>query len=124
LFRADTPSIVRPAQVFNEGPGGTKSYSLYSAINQRLSRDITTLREKILASTIEDAVRNDLMNRFHDLTAMQDSLPITPTVGFKAVLQIHTLEDWPWKVPKDRSGADKIRIKVLRKLTALQKPAP
>jgi len=34
------------------------------------------------------------MNRFHDLTAMQDSLPITPTVGFKAVLQIHTLEDW------------------------------
>jgi len=87
------PAVVRPTQVFKDGPGGTESYTFYRAINQRLSLDIATLRAKFSTASIDEGTRNDLMSRFDTLDARRASLPIPPTEGFKAVLPINPLHE-------------------------------
>jgi len=45
--RADFQKASRPKQVFAEGKGGVRSYQLYGAMGERVSRDMAALKEKI-----------------------------------------------------------------------------
>jgi hypothetical protein len=79
----------RPEQVFNEGAGGVLSYRLYHAVNERLSRDMATLRQKIAAASIDVTARDTLMKQVDAVDAKRQDMPVPPTEGFRAVLPIN-----------------------------------
>jgi hypothetical protein len=88
---AAEPPAAPPEQVFREGPGGVQSYKLYRAINERLSRDLAALRQKINVAPIPESERGNMMQAADALDEKRNALPIPPTAGFKAVLPVNSL---------------------------------
>jgi len=81
----------RPRQVFSEGSGGQRSYQLYRAVNQRLSRDVAALRRKIERASLAAAERQRLSEKLAALDARRVDVPVRSTADFRAVFPLSEL---------------------------------
>ena len=81
----------RGQQVFSEGRCGELSYKLYTAINERLSREIEELGTKIAKSAVRGKERDKLLQQLRGLDTRRTQMPVPSTVGFKAILPVNGL---------------------------------
>jgi len=108
-----TPNVKRPTQVFNEGKGGWKSHRLYRATQERLSRDLDTLKEKIARSSVPKQTKAKLLRRVSKLESERDQQPIPPTENFRAVFPISEFQRRLFKIQAafwQATGAPALRV--------------
>ena len=108
-------------EYLNAGP--TRSPLYLSADGVTASKSMEAMREgaqdyellKMLKQRLEAARAKSVSSA--DLRAAAKVL----NEGVPEVLSVHNLDRWLWKVPKDRSAADRVRVDILRLLTSTAK---
>ncbi len=88
---AEALSAPRPAQVFSEGPAGWKSYRLFQAIDERVTRDIAALRASVGASSVSPEQKAALERKLDQSAAKRSELPVPSSEGFRAILPLNDL---------------------------------
>jgi lysophospholipase L1-like esterase len=83
----------RTAQVFSDGPAGMVSYRLYHAVNQRLSRDLEALRQKLAMASVSDDVKGRLTLELNQLEHERQRMPVPRSDGFRAILPLNQLHE-------------------------------
>lgn len=90
---AKTPSPEQRSPAFTEGKGGWKSYRLYRAIGERVSRDIRALQQHLASSSVSPQAKETLLQKLNDLNAGRRDFTIPQSQDFRAVLPLNSLHE-------------------------------